>query len=63
MYDPPVMDGDTAADIKRYFGIVAEDLKSEIRIVAEGQVLLVERMDRLEGKIDHLDHELQEVRR
>jgi hypothetical protein len=63
MYDPPVMDGDTAADIKRYFGIVAEDLKSEIRIVAEGQVLLVERMDRLEGKIDHLDHEFQKVRR
>ena len=31
------MDRETVDEIKRHFGIVAEDLRSDIRAVAEGQ--------------------------
>ena len=31
------MDRETVEEIKRHFGVVAEDLRSEIRAVAEGQ--------------------------
>ena len=49
------MDEDAVAEIKRHFGVVAEDLKGEIRLVAEGQALLVERIDGLEGRFDGLE--------
>jgi polyhydroxyalkanoate synthesis regulator phasin len=49
------MDADTVEEIKRHFGIVAEDLRSEIRAVAEGQELLREQ---LTSKIDGLEREI-----
>ena len=47
---------------RRHFDVVAESLKSEIRVIAEGHGVLVEkidglgtRMDSLETKVDRLD--------
>lgn len=40
------MDSETIDEIKRHFGIVAEDLRSEIRAVAEGQVALRDELTR-----------------
>jgi predicted nuclease with TOPRIM domain len=42
-------------DIKRYFDVVAEDLRSEIRAVAEGVAMNTERLDRLDGRLDRLE--------
>jgi hypothetical protein len=47
-----------ADDIKRLFGVVAEDLRSDIRQVAEGVGLLNERFDRLDAKVDRMGREL-----
>src|SRR5262245_21979361 len=57
-----VMDSDTVEEIKRHFGVIAEDLRSDIRAVAEGQDLLREelstRMDGFERKVDGLDRKV-----
>ncbi len=42
-------------EIKHLFGVVAEDLRSDIRQVAEGVGLLNERFDGLEGRFDGLE--------
>lgn len=39
------------AETRRHFDIVAEDLRHELRIVAEGVGLLGERIDRLDAHI------------
>jgi predicted nuclease with TOPRIM domain len=44
-----------ADEVKRLFGVVAEDLRSEIRQVAEGVGLLNERFDGHEGRFDRLE--------
>jgi polyhydroxyalkanoate synthesis regulator phasin len=44
---------------RRHFDVVAESLKSEIRVIAEGHGVLVEKIDRLETKVDGLDHKLE----
>ncbi len=44
-----------ADEVKRLFGVVAEDLRSDIRQVAEGVGLLNERFDGLEGRFDRLE--------
>jgi len=49
-------------EIKRHFSVVAEDLKAEIRLVAEGVAGNSDRIDRLEGKVDHLNTELRAFR-
>jgi hypothetical protein len=50
------MDRETVEEIKRHFGVVVEDLRSEFRMVAEGQVLLREdltvKIDSLDRKVD-----------
>jgi hypothetical protein len=47
------------AETRRHFDIVAEELRHEVRIVAEGVGSLTERIDRLEVQIakvtDNLD--------
>jgi len=53
------MDSETVEEIKRHFGVIAEDLRSDIRGVAEGQVLLTTRIDALEGKVDGLSQIVQ----
>ena len=59
------MDRDTVEEIKRHFGVVAEDLRSEVRAVAEGQALLTERIDsrfgQLETRVDRGFQELQSM--
>jgi hypothetical protein len=47
-----------ADDIKRLFGVLAEDLRSDIRQVAEGVGLLNERFDGLDAKVDRIGREL-----
>lgn len=46
------MDSDTVEEIKRHFGIIAEGLRSDIRVIAEGQDLLRKQ---LTTKIDGVD--------
>lgn len=45
------MDAETVEEIKRHFGIVAEDLRSEIRAVAEGVQTLSARVDLFETNV------------
>jgi hypothetical protein len=40
------MSSEIVAEIKRLFGVVTEDLRSEIRAVAEGQVALRDELKR-----------------
>lgn len=47
-----------ADDVKRLFGVVAEDLRSDIRQVAEGVGLLNERFGGLDAKVDRMGREL-----
>ena len=41
----------TAAETRRYFGVVAEDLKSDIKTVAEGLGALDEKVERFRGDV------------
>ena len=41
-----------AAESRRHFDVVAESLESQIRVIAEGHGVLVEKIDRLETKLD-----------
>jgi hypothetical protein len=41
----------TAIETRRYFGVVAEDLKSDIRAVAEGLGALDEKVERFRGEV------------
>jgi hypothetical protein len=50
-------------EIKRLFGVVAEDLRSDIRQVAEGVGLLNERFDGLEGRFDGLEQKVDRMGR
>lgn len=42
------------ADVRHYTGVVAEDLRSDIRAVAEGVPLANERIDDVDLKVDGL---------
>lgn len=46
------MDPVEAADIKRHFDVVAESLRADIRVLAEGLSSLDERFDGLEERMD-----------
>jgi len=56
------MTKEEADDIKRHFDIVAEGLRDEIRLVADGVALNSERLDRVEGRLDRIDGELTSFR-
>jgi F0F1-type ATP synthase membrane subunit b/b' len=43
----------SAAETRRYMGVVAEDLKSDIKAVAEGLGALDEKVDRFRGEVHH----------
>ena len=51
MLSSKLMDHETAEEIKRHFNVVAEDLRSEMRTVAEGFIATNERLDHLEARI------------
>jgi hypothetical protein len=39
------MESNAVEEIKRHFGIIAESLRSDMRVLAEGQDLLREKLD------------------
>jgi len=47
----------TAEEIKRHFDVVAESLKDEIKLVAEGHSILDRKVDGLDRKVDKLRKE------
>jgi len=53
----------TAGEIKRHFDVVAESLKDEIKLVAEGHSILDRKMDGLDRKVDKLRKENAEEHR
>lgn len=61
------MDTDTVEEIKRHFGIIAEGLRSDIRVIAEGQDLLREQLttkiDGVDRRGDSLDRKIDGVER
>ena len=57
------MEDKTAEEIKRHFDVVAESLKDEIKLVAEGHSILDRKMDGLDRKVDKLRKEDAEEHR
>jgi predicted nuclease with TOPRIM domain len=55
------MDHESVEEIKRHFGVVAEDVRSDVRAVAEGPDLANERLNRLEGGQARLDQRLDRL--
>jgi len=53
----------TAEEIKRHFDVVAESLKDEIKLVAEGHSILDRKMDGLDRKVDGLDRKVDKLRK
>jgi hypothetical protein len=45
------MDRESVEEIKRHFGLVAEDLRGDIRLVAEGQQGLRRELDTFRGDV------------
>jgi len=52
----------TAEEIKRHFDVVAESLKDEIKLVAEGHSILDRKIDGLD-RIDKVDRKIDEFRK
>lgn len=55
------MDDGVVEEIKRHFGVVAESLRSEIRAVAEGQVLLRDELTDLRSELKRDIRDLADV--
>jgi len=53
------MDHETAEDIKRHVSVVAEGLRSEIRLVAEGFLATNERLDTTNSRLDATNERLE----
>ena len=54
------MDLETADEIRRHFSVVAEGLRSEIRVVAEGVSATPDRLDRFEDRLDRFETRMVE---
>lgn len=50
------MTSEDPSDLKRYFGIVAEQLGDQVRLVAEGVTALSDRLDRVSGELGEQIH-------
>jgi hypothetical protein len=50
------MTSEDLSDLKRYFGIVAEQLGDQVRLVAEGVTALSDRLDRVSGELGEQIH-------
>ena len=46
------MDSETVEEIKRHFGVVVEGLRSDMRVIAEGQDVLREGLERLDNRME-----------
>ena len=55
------MDEETAEDIKRHFNVIAEGLRSDIRLVIEGLGANTDRLDRVDLRLDRVDLRLDRV--
>jgi len=55
------MDHETVDEIKRHFNVVAEGLRSDIRLVIEGLAANTDRLDRVEDRLDRVDVRLDRV--
>ena len=50
------MTSEDLSDLKRYFGVVAEQLGDQVRLVAEGVTTLNDRLDRVSGELGEQIH-------
>ena len=48
-------------DVKRHTGVLVEDLRKDVKAIAEGHSILNEKMDRLETKGDGLETKLDRL--
>ena len=55
------MDHETVDEIKRHFNVVAEGLRSDIRLVIEGLGANTDRLDRVEDRLDRVEVRLDRV--
>jgi chromosome segregation ATPase len=55
------MDHEAAEEIKRHFDVVAEGLRSDIRLVLEGVAANTERIERVEKRLDRVEFRLDRV--
>ena len=53
--------GEFAAEIHRHFDVVAESLRGDIRLIAEGHTYLVGRMDGIDQRLDRVDQRLDRI--
>ena len=49
--------------IKRHFDVVAESLRQDIKLIAEGHGILNGKVDSLRGQVDDLRGEIGELRK
>lgn len=55
------MDHEAAEDIKRHFSVVAEGLRSDMRLVIEGLAANTDRLDRVDVRLDRVGVGLERV--
>jgi hypothetical protein len=55
------MDETQVEEIKRHFGVVAEELRSEVRAVAEGVGRVDERLERLQSEVKRESEETRSL--
>jgi hypothetical protein len=55
------MNSETAEEIKRHFNVVAEGLRSDIRLVIEGLAVNTDRTERVENRLDRVEVRLDRV--
>jgi septal ring factor EnvC (AmiA/AmiB activator) len=55
------MDLEFVEDIKRHFNVVAEGLRSDIRLVIEGLAANTERLENVEKRLDRVEFRLDRV--
>lgn len=48
-------------DVKRHTGVLVEDLRKDVKAIAEGHNILNEKMDRLETKVDRLETKVDKL--
>lgn len=52
---------DSAVQTRQHFDVVAEGLRKEVQLVAEGVISNGERIDRMDSRIDRLDERMQRL--
>ncbi|HEX9148989.1 MAG TPA: hypothetical protein VF958_07490, partial [Thermoanaerobaculia bacterium] len=55
------MDHETVEEIKRHFNVVAEGLRSDIRLVIEGLAANTDRLDGVDVRLDGIDVRLDRL--